>query len=260
MALLTHMRDRGLALPLAATLAGLVILLALGSWQLQRRAWKEELIATMEARSAVAPLPPEAWSRLRCRPEREVGLEASCDYMTIRLRGTFDHGRERHVFISVPRQSSGIGGPGFWVFTPLRLEGGGAEVYVNRGFVPETHKAPERRAAGQVGGAIEVTGLIRSAEPRGRFSGINDVRANIWYVRAPREFVGPDTTLPDRRQGPDPGDFYIDQTSPAPAGGLPLPLAGTLVLPNRHLEYALTWYGLAATLLAVFAAYARSRW
>jgi surfeit locus 1 family protein len=264
---LTQLRDKGLLWPAVMTLAGVILGLSLGTWQMQRRSWKNELIATIEARTGIAPLPPDALPNLKCQTVQEVGLELSCEYMKVTLRGTWDHARERHVFISVPKQPNGVGGPGYWIFTPLMLAEGKGEVSVNRGFVPAGAKDAAQRVQGQTATQVEVTGLLRSPEPRTKFSGQNDEAHNIWYVRSPYEFLGQDfikrlplMTLAPAPPGPHPWSFYIDQISPPPPGGLPLPLAGKIELPNRHLEYALTWFSLAATLLAVFAVFSSSRY
>lgn len=265
--MLGRLREKRLLWPVVMTLAGVLLGLALGTWQLQRRAWKTELITTIEARTGIAALPPGVWSNLKCQTVQDVGLELSCEYMKVTLRGTWDHARERHVFISVPKQPSGMGGPGYWVFTPLKFPDGVTEIFVNRGFIPERAKDAAHRPQGQLSGEVEVVGHLRSSEPRTRFSGRNDEARNIWYVRSPFEFLGQAfKTRPSPLTkigfppGPHPWHFYIDQTSPPPAGGLPLPLAGKIELPNRHLEYALTWFSLVATLLVVFAVFASPRW
>lgn len=262
-AMLSTLRERRLLWPAVMTLVGVLVTVGLGIWQWQRLAWKTELIATIEARTTIAALPPEAWPNLKCRPLAEVGLELSCEYMKVTLSGTWDHARERHVFIFVPPRSGGIGGPGYWIFTPLRLDSGG-EIYVNRGFVPEALKQPEQRRQGQSENPVQVVGLLRSAEARARFSGANDVAHNVWYVRSPVEFLesasGGRSATAVSSPGPDPRQFYVDQTAPSPSGEWPLPLAGKIELPNRHLEYALTWFALAATLLGVYAAYFISNW
>ena len=95
-----------------------------------------------------------------------------------------------------------------------------------------------------------------ASEPRGSFSGKNDAAGNVWYVRSPAELYG--TSFADgTAKGPDPRLFYIDQTPPAPEGGLPMPLAGRIELLNRHFEYALTWFALSVTLLVIFLVYAK---
>ena len=267
--MLSVLREKRLLWPSVMTLVALGILLSLGTWQWQRRAWKNELVQTIEARSTATALPPEAWPNLRCQTVQDVGLEFSCDYMRVTLRGTWDHARERHVFIAVPRQPNGIGGPGYWVFTPLVMAypDGAREIFVNRGFVPEAHKVSTGRAAGQLADVVEVTGLFRSAEPRSWFTGRNDEPRNIWYARNPFEFLAKDLgkqpapAVPQSVGGTGPSrlGFYVDQTGEPPPGGLPLPLAGRIAIPNRHLEYALTWWALAATLAGVFAVYTRGR-
>ena len=251
-------KGRGLVALSIATLVGVGILISLGNWQWQRKAWKEELIGTIEDRAAADPLPPESWASLSCRPLHEVGVTTSCEFTPIRLRGQFDHSGERHVFTSIPREPGGRGGPGYAVFTPFDLSTGG-RIYVNRGFVPEARKSPQTRPEGQMTGEVEIVGQIRSAEQRGMFSGENDPPANIWFLRNPREFLNAatvDAATLAQWQGPGPSglEFYVDQISPIPPGGLPAPRASRIELPNRHLEYALTWWGLAATLICVYAA------
>jgi surfeit locus 1 family protein len=258
--------EKGLLWPTLFTLAGLALLIGLGTWQIQRKAWKDELIQTIKVRSTEAPLPPEAWSELQCERSDRVGLTRSCDYRAVRLRGTFDHASERHVFASISRHQGGVGGPGYWIFTPFLLPDRKTWTLVNRGFVPHDLKDPAKRADGQLAGEVEIVGLIRTGEVRRWFDGENDERADIWYVRDPLELL--DATKTAARPGvdrgatvgaPDPLAFYVDQVAPVPRGGLPLPLAATIDLPNRHLEYAITWYGLAATLIVVYAASSWSR-
>lgn len=248
-----------------ATLIACAVLVGLGVWQWQRKAWKEELIATLKARLGAAPLPPGRWAALSCPPTREAGLAASCEFTPVRLVGRFDHAGERHVFTSAPRRG---GGAGYWVLTPFDLaDGTSRRVFVNRGFVPDTAKDPEARPAGQLRGDVEIIGLIRSAEERGTFSARANPEANIWFLRAPRELLtAPGTGGNERtdlarwqRPGPSGLDFYIEQMAPMPPGGLPALRSGPIEIPNRHLEYALTWWGLAAALLGVYAAFLVSR-
>jgi len=256
-------RGKGLVALTIAMLASLAVLVSLGNWQWQRKAWKEELIATMEARASAEPLPPERWASLSCRSANEVDLAESCEFTTVRLVGRFDHSGERHLFTSAP-QGSSHEGPGYWVFTPFEIAGTNSRIFVNRGFVPEANKNPRTRPEGQLSGEVEIIGQIRSAEERGMFTGANDPQANIWFLRNPRELLGAPAVHPgelERWRGPGPSglDFYVDQIAPAPPGGLPTPRPSRITLPNRHLEYALTWWGLAVTLLGVYAAFVVGR-
>lgn len=246
-----------------ATAIALAMLIGLGNWQWQRKVWKEELIATMAARASADPLPRERWSSLICRPVHEVGLADSCEFTTVRLAGRFDHSGERHIFTTAPRGSN-PGGPGYWVFTPFDVVGA-ARIYVNRGFVPEARKDPKSRPAGQLTGEVEIVGQIRTAEQRGMFTGTSSPAENVWFLRDPRELLGAAAANAadglGQWKGPGPSglDFYIDQISPTPPGSLPTPRSGVIELPNRHLEYALTWWGLALTLVGVYAGFVLGR-
>ncbi|WP_294338942.1 SURF1 family protein [uncultured Sphingomonas sp.] len=213
--------------PFLALLAALVTaaLVGLGVWQLERRAWKLDLIARVEARIHAAPI---------AFPWRG-GDPKDLEYTRVRVTGTFDHDRETLVQALTAR------GAGFWVLTPLRTADG--TMLVNRGFVPEDRRDPKSRAAGQVAGPIPVTGLVRLSEPGGGFLRSNDPAADRWYSRdvaaiaaakglgrVAAQFVDADAT-------PNPGGY--------PIGGLTV-----VAFRNTHLVYALTWFALAG--LAAF--------
>ena len=201
-----------LCLLLAAAFAGL------GVWQVERRAWKLDLIARVEAGVDAAPRAlPRRWSEDRV-------------YTRVRTRGVFLHDRETLV------QAVTDLGPGWWVLTPLRTATGIA--LVNRGFVPGERRDPAARRAGQVAGPVTVTGLLRASEPGGGFLRGNDAAADRWYSRdvaAIARARGLGTTAP----------FFIDaDASPSPGG---FPVGGLTVVKfrNNHLVYALTWFALA---------------
>ena len=126
---------------------------------------------------------------------------------------------------------------------------------VNRGFVPDELKDPAKRAAGQIAGDVSATGLLRVADVQTVFVPDNDAHRNICYWRdigAMAATFGADAPRVHR--------YFIDAEANPPApGGWPKGGVTRLELPNRHLEYALTWYALAATLLVVFAAFAITR-
>lgn len=233
-------------LPVAlAALAAFGVLVGLGVWQLQRLAWKESLIAQVEARihRAPVPLPPEVdWAQIDF---------ARDEYRRVTVQGRFRHDLEVQVYALVDQEPDGSGGPGYWVVTPLGL-GDGSFVLVNRGFVPLDRKAPSTREDGQVEGVVTVTGLLRLPEEAGLFTPANDAAGDSWYVRDP-EAIGSAKGLV--RVAP----FLIDADATPNPGGLPRGGLTRIVFPNRHLEYALTWFGLAASLLGVFAAYAWGR-
>jgi surfeit locus 1 family protein len=144
------------------------------------------------------------------------------------------------------------------VFQRYRLAPPAAgEIYVNRGFVPQAQKLLSSRPRSVATGHTEISGLLRRAEARGAYSNANDIGKNVYYVRAPMELGVAEPVPPP--PGPSPRYYYVDQIGPAPPGDLPYPMAARIDIPNRHLEYALTWYGLAVTLLVIVAVFARQR-
>lgn len=250
-------RQAGLIWPTIFTIGALTVLCALGKWQLDRKAWKEGLIATLKQRGASAPIANADWAALACDAKLPAADARSCEYLPVRLEGTLRHDDERHVFTSGGPSTGGR--PGYLIMTPLEFSSGSQNrlIYVNRGFVPETAKQPSQRATGQIAGPAQVSGLLRIAEPKASFTPEPDRAANRYYLRDPSIFVNrPDSPVSG---GPDPLRYYIDQTGDAVAKGAPQPVGGKIEFSNRHLEYALTWFGLAATLIGVFGAFAWSR-
>ncbi|MBX9927252.1 MAG: SURF1 family protein [Hyphomicrobiaceae bacterium] len=247
--------SRSLFWPSILALAGFGFLIALGTWQLERRAWKEAILNRIKTQQSGPPVDGTAiWPSLPCATNSTTDRRDACEYQPVKLRGVFDHARERHIFTAAPK-APGVpsGSPGgYWIFTPMKLETG-RTAFVNRGFVTEGQKSAETRQAAQGSGMVEVVGLYRAAQARATFDGANDTLRNVWYVRNPAELWSSD---------PEPlaeKTAYLDMTAPPPTGGWPFPLAGKVELSNRHLEYALTWYGLAVTLLAVYGAFAWGR-
>jgi surfeit locus 1 family protein len=220
-------------------LAGVAILVSLGVWQMQRLSWKEGLLAEIDSRIHAAPQPLPAaalWPSLE--PE-------DYEYRHVSVTGTFEHQNEALVFQGV----SGLAdapGPGYLVLTPLRLDDG-SHVIVNRGFVPAEDKDPASRAAGEIAGPTTITGLMRSPEERNLFTPADDPQKNLYFTRDPA-LIAAHFAL----AGPAPFTIDADQ-APVPGG---LPHGGTTIvdIPNDHFEYALTWFGLAAALVGVYAA------
>jgi surfeit locus 1 family protein len=134
------------------------------------------------------------------------------------------------------------------VFTPARLTDGGL-VMVNRGFVPENRKDAKSRADGQVSGPVEIVGALRWPDTRHWFTPADDAAHNLWFNRDPRAIAaakGLGAVAP----------FFVEMEAPVPPGGLPRPGQIVVNLPDNHLQYAITWYGLAAALAGVFVAFA----
>ncbi len=240
------MNRRGLVIPTVFALGTFVFLAGLGTWQLERLAWKNGLVAQVEQRTAAAPRPapgPRDWPAL----DREQD-----EYQPVTATGRFDHSRETLIYTVLSDGKGPFKGPGFSVITPLMRPDGSA-ILINRGFVPEDRRDPVTRAEGQVQGDVTVTGLLRLAEEPSWFVPANDPARNAWYRRDPLE-IGAARGL--KKVAP----FVIDANATPNPGGLPQGGETRLAFPNKHLEYALTWYGLAATLVGVYIAFVITRW
>lgn len=224
-----------IAAALGFSLVAFVILLALGTWQVQRLHWKEAILHTIDQRMHAAPVP-------LAEVEARFASSGDVDYVPVTVRGTFVHAGERHFF------STWEGASGFDVYTPLRLEDG-RYILVNRGFVPYALKDAAKRAAGQVEGEVTITGLARNPLPEKPSSMIpdNDPAKNIFYWKD-RDTMAATAGLPEGyRLVP----IFIDADKTPNPGGLPVGGVTLIDLPNNHLQYAVTWYGLAAALAGV---------
>ena len=240
--MLTMLKETRLLWPGVMTLVGLAVLIGLGTWQLERRTWKEGLISAIEARTKAEPVGlAEALARL--------GASGDVEYTRVKARGKFLHDKEQYFYAPDAEL-----GPGYHVYTPFELAGETSVVFINRGFVPETLKDPAKRMPGQIDGETEVTGLLRMPGTKGTFTPDNEPQHNLWYWRDLDGLIR--AAFGDSRPAAVP--FFLEAEAPAP-GGWPKGGATLVELPNRHLEYAITWFGLAAALIAVFAAYAVPR-
>lgn len=219
----------------AIVLVMLAILLSLGTWQVQRLYWKESLLAQIDSRRNSAPVDLVAAEQVMAKGE-------DAEYLHVRVSGTFDHSRERHFFATFEGQS------GFYVYTPLALADG-RDLWVNRGFVPYDLKEAAKRAAGQVEGPVAMTGYVRNrldAKPSSLLPD-NEPAKNIfywkdWQVMTASAGLTPAEVLP----------FFVDADAMVRnPGGYPKGGVTQFDLPNNHLQYAVTWYGLAVALMAV---------
>jgi surfeit locus 1 family protein len=210
---------------LGLCIGGMLLFGGLGVWQVQRLAWKRDLIARVEARIHLPAVPVPAagvWPSLDLR---------EAEYRRVEAHGVFLHERETLVDALTAL------GPGSWVLTPLRTSDG--DILINRGFVPPDLRAVDARASSQTPGRVLVTGLLRLSEPGGRILRPNQPGAGRWFSR--------DVAAIAAAQGlGEVAPFFVDaeggaEVAAAPVGGL------TVVgFRNAHLAYAATWFSLAA--------------
>ena len=203
------------------------LLTALGVWQVQRLAWKTDLIARVDARVHAPPVPaPENWSAV---------TRATDEYRHVRVSGRFLNADESQVYTLSEL------GAGYWVMTPLRTDDGRI-VYINRGFVTEDKKSPASRPQGQTGAEVTVTGLLRMPETKGwLFQQRNDPAHDAWYRRDIYQMATA------HRLGAV-APYFIDADDAPNPGGWPRGGLTVIHFPNSHLQYAITWFSLAILL------------
>ena len=227
---------------IAASAACAALLVGLGVWQLQRLAWKNAIVARIEERRAApatsVPTAPQ-WPALR--PD-------DYEYRHVALNGVYEPGKTALVFRGGTENAPGAG-PGYLLMTPLRLSDD-TLVIVNRGFAPLD--AVEAARANLPASAVVVTGLMREPESRNSFTPADDVARGIWYTRDPASIAG---QFGLAHAAP----FTIDLDADPKAKGWPRPGTTVIDIPNNHLSYAFTWFGLAAALIGVTAVYLRGR-
>ncbi|OWV92370.1 cytochrome oxidase [Rhizobium sp. R635] len=217
-------------------LIALAILISLGTWQVQRLYWKEGLLADIATRQAAAPVP-------LADIEAMTASGGDIEYRKVTATGRYINNKERHFFATWRGQT------GFYIYTPLELADG-RYLFVNRGFVPYENKEPEMRMQGQLTDQQTVTGLARARLP-GKPSSLvpdNDVAKNIFYWKD-LDVMAASVGLDEAQVIP----FFVDADSTPNPAGLPIGGVTQVDLPNDHLQYAFTWYGLAAVLVVVVA-------
>ncbi len=214
-------------------LAAFAILVGLGTWQLERLAWKEELVAAAQERPNAAPVPapgPTTWDDLAI---------VDWQYRRVRLAGRFGEG-DASVWIALTEPRGPVGGPGAMTMAPF-VTAEGWTVLVNRGFVPDGAVGASPPA-----GVVTVEGLVRPDDPPSFATPEPDLARNLFYARhidAIARALGVSGPV-----APYQVDLVAEET---PAGGLPQAGESRVSFTNNHLQYALTWYGLAAALVGV---------
>ncbi len=201
---------RRILFPLIFGLAGLGVLLWLGMWQLQRLAWKEGVLAEIDSRIAATPV---------ALPE--VVSEENDKYLPVNVSGEMLLG-EVHVLVSVKQV-----GAGYRIIQPFNTQG--RTILIDRGFIPTTAKLADR-----VTGEMDVTGNLHWPDEIDSYTPEPDIGSNIWFARdvpALAASLGAEPVLLIARSRTDPN------VTP-----LPVDTAG---IPNDHLQYAITWFGLA---------------
>jgi surfeit locus 1 family protein len=220
---------RRLLVPAVSTVAMLLVLLGLGTWQVQRLAWKRGILSRIDAAEQLAPVPlgaaPPPFAKISVTGRLRTDLAARYGAQVMdTLAGAI---------------------PGAQLIVPLERPDG-PPVLVDLGWVPEHGGAPKLPE----GDAVTVAGFVRPPEHPGWFSATDDSAGRRFYTLDPAS-IG--VALGLRAVAP----FTVVALGPPPPDGAPIPAEHLPRPPNNHLQYAITWYGLAAALVVVFVIYAR---
>lgn len=215
-------------------IAGFALMMALGAWQLERLAWKNELLSRIERSAVAAPV--------TALPNDMAALEA-LEFHTVLLRGRY---MPEYAFHVTPRYWKNQ--LGYHLFTPFRLEDGRI-VLVNRGWVPAKQKDPATRAGSEPDDTpTSVSGMIRRNAERSRFTPQSQPEKNLWFARdlaLMAEHAKLGEVLP----------VSIDRVGEQDAATLPVPSDGKVRLLNDHLQYAITWFLIGFGILVIFLVY-----
>jgi surfeit locus 1 family protein len=213
------------------------ILLGLGIWQIQRLQWKLNLIATVNHNLTAPPI--------SLADALKLG-DGGAAYHRVALTGRFDNSGEAYVFATGPD-----GQPVYHVLAPFILANGKA-LMVDRGYVPMALKSPKARKAGESAGTRRIVGVWRIPDAASFFTPQPDLRGRIWFDRDVAAIAKTDHV---RLLAP----VIIEADATANPGGWPKGGQTVVDFPNNHLQYAITWFALAAGLLLVYFAYHRSQ-
>src|SRR5260370_21960698 len=227
---------RPLLWPSLMSLPVFVFTLGLGVWQMERREWKRDLLDRIAVNQAAAPMPLD---------ELVKGDPLRREFGRVTLSGTFAHDKEFHLAARSMKNDVGV-----QVVTPVRTDDGKIVLF-DRGWVPSTKKEPAKRAEGQLAGKVELTGVVRRSQVQRQFAPDNVPDKNVWFhvdVPLMRQLAG-------GASDPVLDTFFLEADARPNPGGVPIGGQTRLDIPNHHLQYALTWFGIAMALAGVYLAY-----
>lgn len=230
------------------------LLTALGVWQLKRLSWKEALITRIEERSKLPIV------RLPAVPDWENLRPEDYEYRHVEMEGDWLRDKIALVFRGTGG-GTGIKVPGYLVFMPFKIKPSAeietisaepAYVMVNRGFVPADHLELAKMEPSAGWTDVRIGGLMRSPEERNLFTPIDKPENGQYFTRDPK-------LMAEQFKLGEAAPFSIDEDAATPAGEWPKGGTTEIAIPNNHLGYALTWFGLALGCAGVLIAYIRAK-
>ena len=210
--------------------------LSLGVWQMERRAWKRDILDRIATNQAAAPLTLD---------ELLKGDPLRFEYGRVRVSGSFLHDKEFYLAARSLKDKVGM-----QVVTPLRTDDGPIVLF-DRGWIPSEKKEPAKRAEGQPTGKVELIGIVRRSQIKRQFAPDNDPARNFWFhvdVPVMRQMAG-------GKADPVLDTFFLEADATPNPGGVPVGGQTRLDIPNDHLQYAITWFLIALAGAGVYLAY-----
>ncbi|MCF6304217.1 MAG: SURF1 family protein [Rhodobacteraceae bacterium] len=203
--------SRQMIIPALFGVTGVIILVLLGNWQVDRLVWKKAMLANIETRlsAPAVPLP-------------DILVPEQDRFLSVQVTGKMGED-EIHVLSSSPAT-----GPGFRIITAFTLDNG-RRILVDRGIVPDHQKDAMRPPENGT-----LYGNLLWADDFDKYTPENDIDGNLWFSRAAEPLAKALNTEPV---------FLVMRSTTLSTG--PTPIAVGLNIPNSHLEYAVTWYGFA---------------
>ena len=230
------LRLRPMFWPTVFSVPVLILCLGLSAWQMERREWKLGILERIAVNQAAAPATLDDLLK---------GDPLAHEYGRAKIAGTFLHDKEFHLAARSMKNTVGM-----QIVTPIRTDDGRIVLF-DRGWVPSEKKEPDKRAAGQVAGRVELTGIVRRSQVQRQFAPDNVPDKNVWFhvdVPLMRKLAG---GTPDPRLD----TFFLEADATPNPGGLPIGGQTRLDIPNDHLQYAITWFGIALALIGVYLAF-----
>lgn len=215
------------------SLPALAILLMLGFWQLDRLAWKTALIETFNQR-ATAPsiVPPQPGTDL-----------TELEFHSLKMDGQFLHDKE--IYLTGRTYE---GNAGFHVVTPFKTEAGQV-ILVNRGWVSEQYREPESRPFSVNDAPQSIQAILRLPQKKGYFVPDNEPKKGFWFTLRPDE-IASHLSISEMMT-----EYYADAVRQGEVLTLPIAATTNIAVRNTHLNYALTWFGIALSLIGVYIAF-----
>nr|XP_039252010.1 surfeit locus protein 1-like [Styela clava] len=208
----------------------------LGTWQVRRRTWKNDLIESLNKKTTAEPQP---------LPQNLESINSKdFEYSKFYVNGVFDHSKEMHVmprtFAKLKEQSGGSllstgSRVGLHVITPFYIPERDYSILINRGFVDSDYRNPGTRKQGQIDGEVNITGLLRLTE-RTKIKGTNMIELNQWSHVDVEKMAELSGTKP----------ILLDAVAESSSPGGPIGGQTRIRIWNQHASYIITWYSLSA--------------